>query len=222
MSLSSIMSSGADPEPPIKTQRIRSITSHSPRLSKPSPTDALFVKSEAMASPAPADQVSSEPFAHSRGYEAVPPVTLAPPTHRVLPRELPVPDEADVEVQLARIETMEMSDVDGPGFEADKEEYIQRGRKRALEADDSEAGKRKVSLHKRRDIITPLTIRSGAALPPCPASLMSSILTATPSRRTTKRPTSWMHGRSYRTKRLQRRRSARRICNASADGKRPS
>jgi DNA helicase INO80 len=63
---------------------------------------------------------------------------------------MPVPDEAQVEAELARIETTEMSDVDGPGFEVDKEEYTQRGRKRALEADDSEASKRKVSLHKRR------------------------------------------------------------------------
>lgn len=180
MSLSSIMSSGADPEPPTKTQRLPSINSHSPRLSKQSPTNALFIKSEAMASPAPTEQVQTEPFAHSRGYEAAAPVTLAPPTHRALPREMPVPDEAQVETELARIETMEMSDVDGPGFEADKEEYLQRGCKRALEADDSEASKRKVSLHKRHVPHQPLTIRSAAAPPLSPASLTSSMLTAIP------------------------------------------
>jgi DNA helicase INO80 len=102
-----------------------------------------------MASPAPAEHATSEPFASSRGYEPAPPVAIAPPTHHALPRELPVPDEAQVESELTRIETLEMSDVDGPGFEADKEEYIQRGRKRALEADDNEGSKRKVSLHKQ-------------------------------------------------------------------------
>lgn len=149
MSLSSIMSSGADPEPPTKSQRLPSISSHSPRLSKQSPTNVLFVKSEAMASPAPAEHAPIQPFASGRAYEPTAPVSLAPPTHHTLPRELPVPDEAQVENELTRIETMEMSDVDGPGFEADKEEYLQRGRKRSLQANENEASKRKVSLHKR-------------------------------------------------------------------------
>jgi hypothetical protein len=73
----------------------------------------------------------------------MPPIDRAPP--RLVPQELPVPDEALVEAELARIETMEMSDLDGPGFEAEKEEYIQRGLKRALEVDSNEASKRKVS-----------------------------------------------------------------------------
>jgi DNA helicase INO80 len=129
MSLASIMSSGADTEPPVKTQ-------------------TPFVKQEAMASPAPA----SLPLHDSRAYEAMPPVTSAQPPKPV-PRELPVADEALVEIELTRIETMEMSDVDGPGFELEKEEYIQNSRKRALELDTAESSKRKVSLHARVGII---------------------------------------------------------------------
>lgn len=123
MSLASIMSSGADTEPPIKVQ-------------------PPFVKQEAVASPAPA----SLPLHDSRAYEAMPPVTSAQPP-RLVPRDIPVPDEAQVETELARIETMEMSDVDGPGFEHEKEEYIQNSRKRALEVDTAESSKRKVSLY---------------------------------------------------------------------------
>jgi DNA helicase INO80 len=123
MSLASIMSSGADPVPPVKTQ-------------------SPFVKQEAMASPAPAIL----PLHDGRAYEAMPPVTSVQPPKPV-PRELPVADEALVETELARIETMEMSDVDGPGFELEKGEYIQNSRKRALELDTAESSKRKVRLH---------------------------------------------------------------------------
>lgn len=74
----------------------------------------------------------------------MPPVGSAPPSQKLVPREMPVPDEAQVEAELARIETMEMSDVDGPGFEAEKENYLQRCRKRALDVENSETSKRKV------------------------------------------------------------------------------
>jgi DNA helicase INO80 len=98
-----------------------------------------------MLSPVPLDHFPTEPAVVTRGaYDVLSPIGLAPPHHHV-PREMPVPDEAQVEAELARIETMEMSDVDGPGFEAEKEDYLQRGRKRALDAEDMEVSKRKVS-----------------------------------------------------------------------------
>jgi DNA helicase INO80 len=74
----------------------------------------------------------------------MPPVgTVAPPAQAV-PHEIPVPDEALVEAELVRIETLEMGDLDDLGFEVEKEEYLQRSRKRALDIEASEAEKRKV------------------------------------------------------------------------------
>lgn len=75
----------------------------------------------------------------------MPPVHPAPPPQSVV-REIPVVDEAQVEAELARIETMEMSDADLPGFEAEKADYSQRGLKRALEIETNEVDKRKVGL----------------------------------------------------------------------------
>ncbi|KAF2263917.1 helicase SWR1 [Lojkania enalia] len=143
MSLSSIMSSGADPEPPTKSTPLPPINVEDHRLSKPSTANALFVKQEAMTSPAPTDLPLQDHTALNRGYEHMPPIGGVPPLQRLVPRELPQVDESQVEAELARIETMEMSDVDGPGFEADKEEYLQRCRKRALDVENAEASKRK-------------------------------------------------------------------------------
>jgi DNA helicase INO80 len=146
MSLSSIMSSGTDPEPPAKThQPLPPINAEPPPLSKPPTTNPLLVKQEGMTSPAPADHAQPNNVGLNRVYEAMPPVGSAPPVQKLVPREMPLPDEALVEAELARIETMEMSDVD-PGFEAEKEEFLQRARKRALELDNAEQSKRKVSL----------------------------------------------------------------------------
>ncbi|KAF2004418.1 helicase SWR1 [Amniculicola lignicola CBS 123094] len=145
MSLSSIMSSGADPEPPTKSQPLPSINPEPRRLSKASSTHPLYVKQEGMASPAPADVPMHDGSILHRPYEPMAPVNPAPPVapHTIVPGAMPEPDQAQVEAELARIETMEMSDVDGPGFEAGKEEHIQRSKKRAMEVEEAESGKRK-------------------------------------------------------------------------------
>lgn len=140
MSLSSIMSSGADPEPPAKSQQLPPINPEPRRLSRPSVANPLFVKQEAMTSPAPADLPPHDNGVPPRAaYEAMPPVGSAPPS-----REIPVADEAEVDKALAKIETTEMNDLDVPGFDREKEKYIQMSRKRALDVDNAEAGKRKV------------------------------------------------------------------------------
>ncbi|KAF2115059.1 SNF2 family N-terminal domain-containing protein [Lophiotrema nucula] len=142
MSLSSIMSSGADPEPPAKSQALPPINPEPRRLSKPSMPNPMFVKQEVVPSPAPTDLPLAEHAAMNQGYEYMPPIG-GPPHAGLVPRELPLVDEAQVDAELARIETMEMSDLDGPGFEADKEEWLQRTRKRALDVDVVETTKRK-------------------------------------------------------------------------------
>ncbi|KAH7122455.1 SNF2 family N-terminal domain-containing protein [Dendryphion nanum] len=135
MSLSSIMSSGVDAEPSTKSQPPPPINHEPRKLSQSSATTPQLVKQEAITSPGPTTT--------SRAYEAMPPVVSAPPAPHIVARDIPVPDEALVEAELARIETMEMSDVDGPGFEAEKHEYIDFGRKRALEVEAAETSKRK-------------------------------------------------------------------------------
>ena len=54
------------------------------------------------------------------------------------------PDEREIEAELARIDAMDISDPDSPGFEDWKEEYRQRGLKRQLQVAEAEAGRRKV------------------------------------------------------------------------------
>ncbi|KAH6622167.1 SNF2 family N-terminal domain-containing protein [Boeremia exigua] len=129
MSLSSIMSSGADAEP----------------AKPPQPTSlaAMFVKQEAMPSPAPADLPHANGY---RPYEARLPVGGAPPPHYAT-RELAMPDEADVQAALAHIETTQMNELDAAGAPHEREQYAQNSKKRALEVTTAEDTKRK----RRRD-----------------------------------------------------------------------
>ena len=98
MSLSSIMDSGADPGPPSKTQH-RPAANDSHPYSKPA-SNPLFVKQEALASPAPAELAYSD--RHPVSYGDMPPVGSALPPSRLAPRELPAPDEAAVEARCDR------------------------------------------------------------------------------------------------------------------------
>ena len=68
-------------------------------------------------------------------------------SHHLLPKEMSIPDDSAVEAELARIETADLSDVEGPGFEREKQEYLQRGRKRAIEVEKAETEKRKVCFY---------------------------------------------------------------------------
>jgi DNA helicase INO80 len=133
MSLSSIMSAGNDNEPPAKTQQ----------LSKP--LNPLFVKQEPMPSPAPADLAPPDHGVLHRGhYDPIHPdgVPHAPQLYAA-PRELPVPDEAEVEAALAHIETKQMNDLDGAGAPLEHDEWRERSQKRGLEVISGETNKRK-------------------------------------------------------------------------------
>lgn len=66
----------------------------------------------------------------------------APPPVLLLPR--PKPDEKDVEAELAKMEALDIGNLDADGQELWREEYIQRSLKRARELGFNEAAKRKV------------------------------------------------------------------------------
>ena len=55
-----------------------------------------------------------------------------------------MPDESEVEAEIARIETSEMNDVGDSGFEHEKEDYLAQSRKRAYQVELMETSKRKV------------------------------------------------------------------------------
>ncbi|KAL6708133.1 putative DNA helicase ino80 [Coniothyrium glycines] len=144
MSLSSIMSSGADNEPPQKTQPLPPMSADTYRLSKPPPLPS-FVKQEAMPSPAPADlppQTNGYPVRIQ--YEVAPPVSgVQPLPQDTATHELAPPDEAEVEAALAHIETKQMNEPEEPGHSHELEEYKLRNQKRALELATAENSKRK-------------------------------------------------------------------------------
>ncbi|KAF1850971.1 uncharacterized protein K460DRAFT_350956 [Cucurbitaria berberidis CBS 394.84] len=143
MSLSSIMSSGVDNDPPPKTQQLPPLNPDSYRLSKPSP-NPLFVKQEAMTSPAPPDLPPQGNGYPPRGlYESMPPVGSLQPSLQPSSRELPVPDEAEVEAALAHIETKQMNEVEDSGTPHEHEEHKERSQKRALEVTNADNSKRK-------------------------------------------------------------------------------
>ena len=143
MSLSSIMSSGADSEPPPKPQPLPTLTPDPYRPSKPL-HNPQFVKQEAVASPAPADlPLQENGFTPRPAYDAVPLAGSVQPSLQSATRELPAPDEAEIEAQLAHIETTQMGDLDGPVPMYEETEYKQRSQKRVLEVAATEAAKRK-------------------------------------------------------------------------------
>ena len=133
MSLSSIMSSGADNEPPPKPQSLPPVNADPFRASKPVPTQQ-FVKQEAMASPAPADlPLHENGYTPRAPYDAVAPVGTVQTQPQSATRELPAPDEAEIEKELALIETTQMGDMDGVISSTEEAEYKQRSQKRILE-----------------------------------------------------------------------------------------
>ena len=101
------------------------------------------------AEPGASDAVSPPTFPDVPIYDAAP---VAPQHELPVPsapapaRHLPVVHEHIVEAELAHIEAMDTSDVDGASFEADKHEHMQRSRKRAADIDQAEKAKRKVCI----------------------------------------------------------------------------
>ena len=147
MSLSSIMSSGNDHESPAKIQQPSSLLQGQPSASKP--LNLLFVKQEPMPSPAPADLAPHDNgFIHRQPYEPLQSVGIPQPQpYYAPPRELPVPDEAEIEAALAHIETKQMNDLDTAANPMEHEEWKQRSSKRSLDVTDAETTKRKRRRH---------------------------------------------------------------------------
>jgi DNA helicase INO80 len=152
MSLSSIMSSGNDNDPPAKPHQASSLN-HDYPPSKP--LNPLFVKQEPMPSPAPADLAPHDNGIMQRAsYEPMQPLGVPHSAQYFAPpRELPVPDEAEIEAALAHIETKQMNDLDASGAPIEHEEWKERSNKRSLEVTNGEAAKRKVCCSHTPDMI---------------------------------------------------------------------
>ena len=73
----------------------------------------------------------------------MPPVGTIQPPLQSATRELPAPDEAEIEAALAHIETKQMSDIDESATPRDLEDFKQKSQKRLLEVGVAEANKRK-------------------------------------------------------------------------------
>jgi DNA helicase INO80 len=152
MSLSSIMSSGNDNDPPAKPHQASSLN-HDYPPSKP--LNPLFVKQEPMPSPAPADLAPHDNGIMQRAsYEPMQPLGVPHSAQYFAPpRELPVPDEAEIEAALAHIETKQMNDLDASGAPIEHEEWKERSNKRSLEVTNGETAKRKVCCSHTPDMI---------------------------------------------------------------------
>ncbi|OCL13572.1 helicase SWR1 [Glonium stellatum] len=143
MSLSSIMS-GADPDPPASTSFPPHATQPSRRSSKASTAGPLQVKQEMVASPAPPDLPMNDNITVlQRSFDHTIMNGDIHPARSHIPRDILVPDESAVEAEIARIEAMELSDVEGPEFEEERQEYIKRCKKRAFDLENAELVKRK-------------------------------------------------------------------------------
>ncbi|KAL5121742.1 putative DNA helicase ino80 [Pleosporales sp. CAS-2024a] len=151
MSLSSIMSAGTDNDPPAKAAPPPPPAlhhDHHHHLAKappPPPPPLHAVKQETVPCPAPADLLPlNNGVAHRTSYDQIRPAGLPhAPQHCAPPRELPAPDEAEIEAALAHIETKQMSDMDGLAAPFEHDEWRDRSLKRGLQVIASETSKRK-------------------------------------------------------------------------------
>jgi DNA helicase INO80 len=113
------------------------------------PTVAPIPKIEKYEKPKPAPEKRRQPTHHDTAYnnDISPPLPangVAPPNSSKSRKTLSDRENERIIKALERIDAMEKSDVEAPGFEQDRERYILKGKKRALEAAASEFQKRKV------------------------------------------------------------------------------
>ncbi len=147
MSLSSIMSAPTQ-EPPVKVNR----TQHPP----PEPIKSAKVVNGGPSQPkveplvTPIKRKASPSRAILR-VESPPKKIKANGVSNSLQPTLSVPPEdrvrvssKDVDAEVAKIEAMELSDVEGPGFAEAKAEWAERSKRRMVEIDSRERQKRKV------------------------------------------------------------------------------
>ncbi|KAI9661749.1 MAG: putative DNA helicase ino80 [Bathelium mastoideum] len=156
MALSSILTnSHADPAPPT------SHSTHSPkegrRRSKSSSIQYPSIKGESIDSPAP-DQKPMANGVNLYTHSATRPplreraeINHAPPpadqAQTKRPPKTKITTHREVEAEYARIETMEDSDLEAPGFEEHRDAYLGLSRKRALDVERDEDLRRKRRRH---------------------------------------------------------------------------
>lgn len=99
-------------------------------------------KTEPVGHPPPMKQMSPKRVEKHKAAEevAIPPIEPAPK-----PRMRQTLLVKDIKAALDEIDTMELSDVEAPGYEEQMQKYIERARKRAHAVESFEALKRKVS-----------------------------------------------------------------------------
>ena len=142
MSLSSIISR-PDPEPksdtPIKVatpyvkQEVPVPVALPPQ---PKPAPAVTAPVQTPLRPSPASVINATPI--TNGESRAPPRSKTSGPHAI---EI---DERVVASELAKIDDMDLSDVEAPGFESEKREYFRRGLKRQAQLVVAETDKRKV------------------------------------------------------------------------------
>ncbi|KAF2841586.1 hypothetical protein M501DRAFT_929765 [Patellaria atrata CBS 101060] len=157
MSLSSIMS-GNDPEP--------ENTSYIPpkQRSRPSSKSSNFVpyavRPEQALSHAHADTMVESRTPHDD--HSVKPIQNGTTSYNrsqfISPPSALVVSEKDIEAEMAKIDSMDLSDVDGPGYETQRQIYKQRSQKRFLDVETVEREKRKrrryATVKRHQDVFT--------------------------------------------------------------------
>lgn len=130
MSLSSIMSG---PEPAIKEDSPVKVAAPSVKQEMPPSLPPAPIPDQApvnaIVNVTPAVNGSSHPKT---------------PVKSLISRHTVAIDENEVQTELSKIDAMDHSDVEGPGFEAEKKEYVRRGMKRHADLAAAEFEKRKV------------------------------------------------------------------------------
>lgn len=73
---------------------------------------------------------------------------LSPASALAIPADQPPsPTEQDIQAELANLDALVLSDVDGPGFGNERSNWQRRNRKRTRQVEDRECYRRKVSVH---------------------------------------------------------------------------
>jgi DNA helicase INO80 len=146
MSFASILS---EPATDIRTPTVAPSVPKNPRKQstsqRPSPAKVEIMKDTAQKREAPTvatygtSDLATGPLVYTNGY------TPAYPKPRII---LTARENEKVSKALASIDEAGFSDVETTGFDVEKEQYIEKSKKRALEVGEVEARKRKVCKHK--------------------------------------------------------------------------
>lgn len=151
MSFSSILSSHTV-DPPKSALKQMSSVRHTRRSSKtPNSDSALCANLPTSAASSTKLSGDASPVAKgSSGALSNPTEEAKPQVHKYSSAAKPLyktthKDNEKIQKALADIDAMDLSDIESPTWVPAKQEHTQRGQKRALEVEEAEATKRKVS-----------------------------------------------------------------------------